>query len=344
MKKLTALFLALLLTLGLAAAFAQGTRTFTDDAGRTVTLDQEITRIAVSGVGAQIVVFALAPDMLVGVTSEWDAGCEDFIDAKYYNLPAIGQLYGGKGNLNLETLLSAAPQVVIDVGEAKKGIAEDLDALSEQTGIPFVHITMGLETLDQTYLRLGELLGLEEEAKVLADYCRSVYDRTAALAAAQEKTPLLYITGETYTGVIARDSYHSPIIDMLSDNLAVLDSPSSKGTGNETDLEQIMTWNPEMIIFSSRSTYEAAKNDPLWQAVGAVANGNYVLVPQLPSNWMGFPPSAQRFLGMTWMAKVLYGDAAPYDLYEEVARYFDLFYHCELSREQYDKLMEGCVL
>ena len=42
---------------------------------------------------------------------------------------------------------------------------------------------------------------------------------------------------------------------------------------------------------------------------------------------------------MTWMAKLLYPDAADYDLYAETARYFDLFYHAELTRAQYDALM-----
>lgn len=343
MKKLTALLLCLAMLLCACAALAEETRTFTDDSGRTVALDQEITHIAVSGNSAQIVVFALAPDMLVGVTSEWDEGSEAYIDAKYYNLPAIGQLYGGKGNLNLETLLSAAPQVVIDVGETKEGIAEDMDALTEQTGIPFVHISMELETLDETYRKLGELLGMEQEAQVLSDYCREVYDRTKAIGEAAQKTTLLYVTGETHLGVIAKDSYHSPIIDMLSDNLAVVESPSAKGTGNETDLEQILSWNPEMILFASPSTYEEAKTDPLWQTVSAVESGNYFLVPQLPYNFMGFPPSAQRLLGMTWMAKLLYPELADYDMYEEIARHFDLFYHCELTREQFDVLMEGSV-
>ena len=340
MKKILAAILTLALLLG-SFALAESTRTFTDDAGRTVTLPREITRIAVSGVGSQIAVFALAPDLLVGVTSEWDAGSETYIAPEYFSLPAIGQLYGGKGNLNLETLLAADPQVVIDVGEAKKGIAEDLDALSGQTGIPFVHLTMSLEAMDKTYERLGELLGREEEAKVLSDYCREVYDRTKAIGEAADKTRLLFITGETYTGVIARDSYHSTIIDMLSDNLAVLENPSSKGTGNETDLEQIMAWDPDMIIFSSVSTYKAAQTDPLWQAVRAVAEGSYALVPQMPYNFMSFPPSVQRFAGMTWMAKLLYPDLAQYDLYEETARHYDLFYHCELTQEMFSRLMKN---
>ena len=58
-----------------------------------------------------------------------------------------------------------------------------------------------------------------------------------------------------------------------------------------------------------------------------------------PYNWMGFPPSVQRYLGMLWMAKLLYPDAADYDLQAEVTEYFDLFYHCALTGEQYEALM-----
>ena len=42
-------------------------------------------------------------------------------------------IYGGKGNINLEELMAAQPQVVIDVGEPRGDIVADLNALQEQT-------------------------------------------------------------------------------------------------------------------------------------------------------------------------------------------------------------------
>ena len=42
---------------------------------------------------------------------------------------------------------------------------------------------------------------------------------------------------------------------------------------------------------------------------------------------------------MLWMAKLLYPDAADYDLQAEVTEYFELFYHCALTGEQYEALM-----
>ena len=320
-----------------------GTRVFTDSVGREVTVDQEITKIAVSGPLAQMVVFALAPDMLVGIALDWDKSAEDYLDTEYYNLPVLGQLYGGKGEMNLEELLSAAPQVVIDVGEPKDGIAEDLDALQEQTGIPFVHITATLEEMDKAYLALGELLGREEQAKELADYCADTYSRCVAIADGTEKVNMLYVCGEEGLNVIAKGSYHAEVMDKLANNLAEVSEPSSLGTGNEVDMEQILKWNPDVVLFAPGSIYGSVGENENWKNVTAIRNGNYYEVPMGPYNWMGFPPSVQRLLGMLWMDKVLYPDAADYDLYEETVQYFKLFYHCDLTKEQYNLLVANSV-
>ena len=354
-QKLLALLLALVMTLSLAACGNQAntpaeddntaaeTRVFTDSAGREVTVPTQIDKVAVSGPLAQIVLFALCPDKLVGVANEWDASAQQFLDEKYYNLPLLGQLYGGKGELNLETLLASEAQVVIDVGEAKGTIVEDMDGLQEQTGIPFVHIDAKLASMDETYTMLGDLLGMTDDAKTLADYCRSTYDYVKTATDGVEKANLLYITGDAGLNVIAQGSYHAEVIDMLSNNLAVVDEPSSKGTGNEVDMEQILNWNPDVILFAPDSIYATVGEDTAWQSITAIRDGAYYEVPMGPYNWMGFPPSVQRLLGMQWMAKVLYPDAVEYDMYEAASIYFKLFYHCDLTQEQYDALVANSL-
>lgn len=354
-QQLLALLLALMMTLSLAACGNQAntpaeddntvaeTRVFTDSAGREITVPTQIDKVAVSGPLAQIVLFALCPDKLVGVANEWDASAQQFLDEKYYNLPLLGQLYGGKGELNLETLLASGAQVVIDVGEAKGTIVEDMDGLQEQTGIPFVHIDAKLASMDETYTMLGDLLGMTDEASELADYCRSTYDYVKTATDGVEKANLLYITGDSGLNVIAQGSYHSEVIDMLSNNLAVVDEPSSKGTGNEVDMEQILNWNPDVILFAPGSIYATVGEDAAWQGVTAIKDGAYYEVPMGPYNWMGFPPSVQRLLGMQWMAKLLYPDAVEYDMYEAASIYFKMFYHCDLTQEQYDALVANSL-
>lgn len=58
-----------------------------------------------------------------------------------------------------------------------------------------------------------------------------------SIADSVDKVNLLYITGDEGLNVIAQGSFHAEVIDLLSNNLAVVDEPSSKGTGNEVDME-----------------------------------------------------------------------------------------------------------
>ena len=62
------------------------------------------------------------------------------------------------------------------------------------------------------------------------------------------------------------------------------------------------------------------------------------MVPFGPYNWMGFPV-CQRFLGMIWMAQLLYPDVGNYNLYTEIIRYYQLFYHCDLTEGQFKTLV-----
>ena len=370
MKKLLSLLLALALVLLLAACAANDpvlseasatssqpsesaepsseapepeTKVFTDSLGREVEVPYHITKVAVSGPLAQIVLFALCPDKLVGIASDWDKTAEEYLSTEYYNLPVLGQLYGGKGELNLEALLASGAEVVIDVGEPKKTTKEDLDALQEQTGIPFVHITALTENTGDVYRKLGDLLSMEQEAETLATYCDEHYAMITELTGKVEKVKLLYLLGDTGLNVIAKGSYHAEVIDLLSDNLAVVESPSSKGSGNEVDMEQLLAWNPDVILFAPGSIYDTVGEDAAWQQMSAIQNGRYYEVPMGPYNWMGFPPSVQRYLGMLWMGKLLYPEQAEYDLKTEVKEYFTLFYHTELTDAQYDALVANSI-
>lgn len=51
-----------------------GSASSIDFVGRTVEVFMEITSVTVSGPLAQMVIFALCPNKLVGIAGEWDAG------------------------------------------------------------------------------------------------------------------------------------------------------------------------------------------------------------------------------------------------------------------------------
>ena len=371
-KRILSLFLALLLLSGCAAPAAEQPETssqdttveetaptteetteptdnaaetveFTDSVGRTVTVPANITKVAVSGPMAQIVLFALCPDLLVGIANEWDDSAAQFLDTEYYNLPLLGQLYGGQEAMNGEALLASGAEVVIDVGEPKDTVVEDLDTLQEQTGVPFVHISATTKTMGDAYRQLGKLLNRADEAEVLATYCEDTYARAEALAASVDKVDVLYVTGSQGLNVIAQGSYHAELLDLMTNNVAVVESPSSKGTGNEVSMEQLLVWNPEVLLFAPDSIYDTVAENDGYAQMTAIQTERYYEAPMGPYNWMGFPPSVQRYLGLLWMGAVLYPDAIDYDLQEEVTKYFDLFYHCDLTTEQYEALVANSI-
>lgn len=349
MKKAAILFLVLSLLLcscGQANVnTAEETQEFTDSTGRTVSLPAKITRIAISGPLSQIYILPLAGDMLVGVSTAYAEDAQNYLPAYIYEKAEIGQLYGGKGEMDLEALLVAAPDVVIDIGEAKKTTAEDLTALTEQTGIPFIHIDATVATAPEAYRILGKLLGREEKAEELAVWCENTHamiaDMMMQVDAAGARKTLLYCLGDKGVNVIAQGSFHAETINFMSDNLAVVEDVVSSGAGNEVDLEQILVWNPDVIIFAPDSCYEEIAESSQWQSVGAVARRDFYKTPSGPYGWLSSPPAVQRYLGMLWLGTLLYPEYTQYDLQTEVTEYYKLFYGCNLTEDMYQNLIAG---
>ena len=347
MRKAIVLFL--ILSLLLCACGQAGvtpsveTREFTDSTGRTVTLPASITKIAISGPLSQIYILPLAGDMLVGVSTAYAEDAQSYLPAYIYEKAEIGQLYGGKGEMDLEALLAAAPDVVIDIGEAKKTTADDLTALTEQTGIPFIHIDATVATAPEAYRILGKLLDREEKAEELAAWCEDTYAMISAMMeqvdADGARRTLLYCLGDKGVNVIAKGSFHAETINFMSENLAVVEDVVSSGAGNEVDLEQILLWNPDVIIFAPDSCYEDIASSEQWQSIGAVSRDAFYKTPSGPYGWLSSPPAVQRYLGMLWLGELLYPGYAEYDLQEQVTEYYKLFYGCDLTAEMYQDLI-----
>lgn len=352
-KSLIAFLLVTVMLLGLAACGTPAdstpntgeTTVFTDDLGRQVDIPSTVSKIVPTGPLAQIVLYAIAPDMLVGLASKWNNSAKGIVPDEYLNLPYFGQLYNS-ANLNVEELAAAGPELIIDIGRTIDGGTEDMETLEEQTRIPAVFISASLETMPDTFRKLGKLLNREEKGEELAQFCEKVWTRTTSIMdkVGDDKIDALYVLGEQGLNVLAYDSYHSELIDMMTNNVAVVDNPSSKGSGNEVTLEQIAIWDPDFILFASDSIYDTAKETAVWCDISAVVNNKYIEVPEGPHNWMGTPPAVQRYLGMIWLPAQLYPEYCDYDTKAEILEYYEKFYHCKLTEDQYSQLTQNAFL
>jgi len=339
---LTVLFLLLILLVGCGQEETENpvaaTYTFTDSAGRTVELPKQIDRIAPSGGLAQMALFAIAPDKLVGISGQWKDAALPYVGDQYRDLPVLGQFYGMK-NFNKEAVLSVNPQVIIDVGEKKATIVEDMDQIQASLGIPVIFIEARLDNTDEAYRTLGKILGREEEGNAIADYCHTTYAHIKAVSEKIRNKPgVLYVGGAQGNMAVARGSLHAQIVDLLADNVAVTTEPT-EGSMSQVSMEQILAWNPEVLVIAAET--EADFSALPWRELRAVQSQRVLRVPSKPYDWMGRPPSVNRFMGLSWLAARLYPEESGINLHEEMKMYYRLFYHYELDDVECAALLVG---
>ena len=323
---------------------AQKTVQFEDSCGRTVEIPSNPKKVAASGSMAQQVIMTFDPSVLCGLSSELTADEEKCFGIKSADYKVFGALYGTKGSFNKEEVVAAGTELVIDIGEAKKGIVEDLDQLQESLGIPVIHIEATIDTYDQVYTTLGKILGNEKRATELANYCKkAMSDSQAAMAKVSDeaRVSVAFLTDETHG--LAQGSFHAALIDMVATNAIVADSVVGNGFGNEISLEQLAVWDPDVLLIQSADLYAKVGDDPAWSSLSAVQNGTYYLVPSVPYGWLNSPPSVNQVLGAQWLPHLLYPELVGADAKDIVKSYFETMYGYKISDAEYAEMTKYCT-
>ena len=328
---------------------APETVSFTDSLGRTVELPADITRIAPSGAVATMILAAIAPECMVTINAAPSESQIAFLPANLAALPETGQMYGSKANLNLETLLAADPQVVIDLGDKKGDMAEDLDALQEQIGIPVIFIEADLPHMAEAFRTLGGLLsGKADRGEFLAalvDRTTTMAEENAAKITDDMRVRVMYTTGEDGLGTNAAGSMQAQVLDMVGvENAVVVEDVSNKGGGNIISLEQLYNFDPDVILFSDGSIYDTVADDSAWSQLTAISTGKYYEVPSSPYNWLSGPPSMNMILGVWWLGNLIYPEIYDYDMETMTQELYKTLWGYELSSEEVTALLGNSTL
>lgn len=310
---------------------------FTDSAGREVEVPKEITRILPSGSLAQTFMWPLAADRIISTNKEYTPEQLVYIGEQYADLPVTGNLYQTGSQLNIEEVAALDGQIIVDFGEPKANITEDLDGLQELLGIPCVFIEGSFTNTPDAYRMLGKLLNMPDEAEEIAQYIEGIMNKTAEVFATTEKKTLAFVNGADGLGVIARGTYFDEIWTYMGTNVAEVDDGQMYWFST-VGLEQLQIWDPEFMFFYSEDAYNNAMTDPAWSGLQAVKNGNCYTIPQQPIDFC-FSPSVNRYLGIMWLGELMYPDQFDWNIKDEVFNYYRMFYHCEMTDELYDQLM-----
>ncbi len=330
-----ALALALLLSTGGVAA-----RTFVDDAGRKVELPDKVERVYAAGPPASVLVFALAPDKLIGWTRAFRPNEAEWIPKKYADLPELGRLTGRGNTANVEVILKARPDLIVDVGSTNATFASLADRVQQQTGIPYILLDGRLDTTVQQLEKLGLVLGAEARSRELSDYAAKLLDglkSKIALVPTDKRPDVYYARGPQGLTTGLRGSINVEMIEFLgAKNVAGRETGGLATVG----LEQVILWDPQVIVTNDPNFYADVWKSPVWSSsLSAVRKKRVYLSPHLPFGWFDFPPGANRLIGLVWLSQVLYPELFKPDLRREVATFYRLFYHREPPPPQIEALL-----
>lgn len=326
------------------------TREITDMAGRKVTVPtaENIESVFSAGPVAAIFLYMVAPDKLLGWNYELNDVEKSIILDKYQDLPNFGM----GDAVNYEAVIAANPTIAINSGKINDAMVSDCDALSESLGIPVVAVDNELNNSVEAFRFMGELLGVEDHAEELAQYAEQVFTDINALSDIPEekKVSVYFGNGEDSLETAPRGSQHAQIPDAIN-AVNVADLELGDGSRVQISAEQLLAWDPDVIVVngepkadkSGSSAAEDILSNPDYASLKAVQDQKVYGTPNAPFSWVDRPAGPNRLIGMRWFSALIYPEYIKCDINEEIHKFFDLFYHVDLSDEQLENVLKGTL-
>jgi len=308
-----------------------------DATGREIKPPAKVERVYAAGPPASMLVFAVAPDKLLGWTRAFRPNEAEFLEPRYAALPELGRLTGRGNTANVEVLLKARTDVIVDAGSTSDTFASLATQVQQQTGIPYALFDGRIEAMPAALRVLGRLIGEEARGGELASwYEKELADAKQRIARAKTRPRVYYGRGPAGLQTGGKGSINVEILDFLgAGNVAEEARPGL----TTVPIEQILLWNPEVILTTDPDFWKLAWQDPRWRAVAAVEKKQVYLAPHLPFGWFDFPPGPNRLLGIWWAGKILYPASFDVDLRSKVVEFHRRFYHREPTAAQLDALL-----
>jgi iron complex transport system substrate-binding protein len=336
-----AAYTALVLSGFISAAATAEKRIVVDSAGRRVEVPAKIDRVFVAGGPASVFIYTLAPDKLLGWNRPLTPAERAYIPPRYADLPTLGRLTGRGNTANVEVMLVSRPDVIVDYGVVNPTYVSLAERVQQQTGVPYLLFDGSLSQIPRADIAVGDALGVGERAKELARYAEGLLaeiDERLAQVPAGKRPLVYYARGPRGLQTGLKGSINVESLERIgARNIAA----ERMGPGGIVTVspEQLLAWNPEVVITIESDFFAAARSDDIWKGVKAIRDGRLYVAPAEPFPWLDFPPSVNRLIGLKWLGRILYPQRFPEDLREETKRFYALFYHQALDKRQLDALL-----
>jgi len=316
-----------------------------DSASRHVEVPDRVGRVMAAGPPASVLVTILAPEKLVGSNRKPAPEDLPYLPSAVRDLPEIGRLTGRGGTANLEVVIAAKPDLIVDFGSVSDTYVSLADRTQSQTGIPYVLIDGRFADSPAAVRLLGRILGASERAEQLAHRMEEILsevDRVAASVPAEQRPRVYLARGPRGLETGNRGSINTEIIERVGAT-NVVDGGMSQGGLYNVSLEQVQAWNPDTIVTVDPNVAQYIRSDSSWSQIEAVRRGRVFLSPRLPYGWVDAPPSLNRLAGVQWLSRLLFPGRLSGDVRDVARDFYHQFYQVDLTGPELDRLLEGSL-
>ena len=324
-----------------------GSKNVTDMIGRDVEIPASVSNVVATSPPMTTVLYMIAPDKLKAVNFQWTDDEMKYVPSQYQNLPVVGGWYGTQDG-SYEEFIASEPDVVIEsIDEGGDGDASTVKERQDKFGsIPVIAVkdTTNVEKIGESITFMGEVVGAQDKAKQLNDfndrYLQIVKDKSSKLSDSDKKT-VYYAQGDDGLQTNPSHSTHGQLIDLVG-GVNVADSLNQGNTtsGIQVSIEQVLSWNPDVIITNDPEFYASVYDNPNWAKMDAVKNKEVYLSPQSPFKWFDRPVGANMIIGVPWTAKVIYpDDYKDINMVDATKEFYSNFYHFDLSDDEAKQIL-----
>ena len=300
--------------------------TVTDAAGREVTIAEE-PQTLVSGyyITTSMLIALGHADKLVGIEAKADTRPIYALAApELLELPSVGTAK----EFDLEGCAALHPDLVILPLKLK----DTVPAL-EELGLTVLTVNPeSLEELNDTIRLLNTAIGDPVKGWELLDYNQQT-ERFLAEKLADVEKPAVYLAGNSsYLSTAGAAMYQNTLLELGGgENVA---AGLEDTYWADVSYEQLLAWNPEVIIMASDAAYskEELLADPQLGQLDAVQNGRVYAMPSAVESWDSPVPSA--LVGSRWVASVLHGEEYAFEQFQaDAASFYQQFYGIDIDTQ-----------
>ena len=240
-------------------------------------------------------------------------------------------------DFNFEDLVALGPQVIFDSKDALRDKATEV-------GIPLVSCAFSTyEEMKQSIALTAQVFGgdapgiAEKYNAELDDVVNAVKAKTDSLADADRPTVMhgdsVYTTTLDGTGTII-DTW----IEAAGGRNAV-DSPTSNANA-QFAMEQIISWNPDVIITGKAGEVEQILSDSTWASIKAVQNKKVYVNPKGVFGWDRY--GVEELLQVQWASHLLHPDLFPdLAIEQKVKDFYKTYLGYELTDDEVSLILAG---